>query len=70
MYLIPKPKAVTKKEGNFCLSYKSRIVLSPGIREDGMVSASILKECMETWTGFSTAIIAGTPGEGDIFLNI
>ncbi len=69
MYLIPKPKAVTKKEGYFCLSYKSRIVLSPGIREDGMVGASILKECMETWTGFSPAIVAGMPGEGDIFLN-
>ena len=69
MYLIPKPKAVTKKEGRFCVSYKSRIVLSPEVRENGMVCASVLKECMETWTGFSPAIIAGTPGEGDIFLN-
>lgn len=68
MYLIPKPKSVKNKEGHFCFSYKSRIVLSPRIRENGMVYASVLKECMETWTGFSPAVTAGTPGKEDVFL--
>lgn len=68
MYLIPKPKEMTKKEGHFCLSYKSRIVLSPRIRENGMVCASVLRKCMETWAGFSPAVVAGRPEAGDIFL--
>ncbi|MCM1135770.1 MAG: family 20 glycosylhydrolase [Clostridium sp.] len=68
MYLIPRPKTCKHREGHFYLSYKSRIVLSPQIRENGMVYASILKKCMENWAGFSPAVTAGAPEEGDIFL--
>lgn len=68
MYIIPKPKTVTKKEGDFCLSYQSRIVLSPGLRDNGTTCASLLKECMENWAGFSPSVTAGAAKEGDIFL--
>lgn len=68
MYLIPKPKTLERGEGYFYFDFKSRIVLSPQIREKGKSYASLLKECVETWAGFSPAVTAGTPGEGDIFL--
>ena len=68
MYIIPKPKTVTKKEGDFCLSYQSRIVLSPGLRDNGTTCASLLKECMENWAGFSPSVTTGAANAGDIFL--
>lgn len=70
MYLLPKPKQMEKREGTFCLNYLSRIVIAPEIRENGRVYASILKECAETFAGFSLRIVAGAPGKGDIFLTL
>lgn len=70
MYLLPKPKQTEKREGTFALSYQSRIVIAPQIRENGRVYASILKECVESFAGFSPRIIAGVPEKGDIFLTL
>lgn len=68
MYLIPKPKRVEEKEGNFWFSYKTSIILDHGVGQNGLVYAKILKNDIEKWTGFSPVIVKGIFGPGDILL--
>ena len=41
MYLIPRPREFENRAGAFCLHYRSRIVLSPAVRENGIIFAGI-----------------------------
>ncbi len=68
MYLIPRPREFENRAGAFCLHYRSRIVLSPAVRENGIIFAGILKKCIGDFCGMTPAATAGEPAEGDIFL--
>lgn len=70
MYLIPKPKKIEEKKGKFFIDYKTRIVIDTKVGENGVVYASILKDCIEKWTGFTPVIIKGRPEAGDVFLTV
>ncbi len=70
MYLIPQPKKIETEAGTFCLGYRSRIVISPEILENGMIYAGILKECIGKSAGITPAVTAGVPEDGDLFLTL
>lgn len=68
MYLLPEPQEIERKQGDFLLSFDSRIVLDPGIEEGGRICADFLSECMKQWTGYEPAIVKGKATEKDIYL--
>lgn len=70
MYLIPKPKQVTNKEGKFFADYNARIVIDTKIRENEGSFAAIIGECIRKWAGLKLAVIKGIPEKGDIYLTL
>ncbi len=68
MHLLPKPKKLIQKEGTLCLSYTTRIVLMPRVRQ-AMTAARMLQEELERFAGVTVEIICGEPAPGDILLD-
>ena len=57
-------------EGSFALAYDSQIVIAPELGRHGNVSAGILKDCIQKWTGFCPRILKGKAGKGDICFSL
>ena len=70
VYLIPQPKSKKVHDGSFALAYDSQIVIAPELGGHGNVSAGILKDCIQKWTGFCPRILKGKAGKGDICFSL
>lgn len=70
VYLIPQPKSKKVYEGSFALAYDSQIMIAPELGRHGNVSAGILKDCIQKWTGFCPHILKGKAGKGDICFSL
>lgn len=70
MYLLPRPRTITEKQGSYEINYQSRIVLGETIRENGITYAGILKDGILNGTGVNLSYIRGKAVDGDICLNI
>lgn len=68
MYLIPEPKQVDKREGEFLISYESCIVLEPACDRLLTGQAKLFKESIEEELGYGLALIRGEGQNGDIIL--
>lgn len=68
MYLLPKPKFIREKVGNFILNHNVKIVISPTVGKYSLVYGQILQACIKKFTGYELSIIKGQSVPGDIFL--
>lgn len=70
MYLLPKPKKVTEKEGCYEINYQTTIVLSGQIKVNGITYAAILQKGILEGTGIKASYIRGKAENGDISLDL
>ena len=68
MILLPLPKQMEEKEGNFMLRMDTMIVMDASCPQGTIVYARQLKEEILTWAGMTVEIGRGTFRKGDILL--
>lgn len=68
--IIPKPKEVKEKQGEFQLPYNSYIVTAGRAAESMLFAAKQLQECVQEQLGMKISITAGNEQPGDCVLKV
>lgn len=69
MYLLPRPKNITEKEGFYEINYHTAVVLGERIKENGLTYAAILRSGILDGTGIHVSCLRGKAQKGDIYLD-
>lgn len=70
MYILPKPQSLQYYEGQFILTYQSRIILAEDCGGHTFSHAKLLQKELERLLGFSLAITKGDKEAGGIYLSL